>query len=504
MMSVQGRWFLMAFVLAFVVRVVFAWVFKWNRQTGDEAVAGLMAIHIAKGQDYPVFFYGQSYFGALEPYLNAVLFSLLGFHPNLIYLLPVLFSTLLVAVEYFWVKKTFGEDVALYSSFVIALVPFVYLEETLFASGGFCLALILEIVVIWQFVVICLDGSNNSKGFLVFCLFSGLLFWVWQLYIPKFVLMLLVWIVVRPKVSLRTALVGTCLFVVASFPLWYYNLIYSGTTFVEVFGKFSATSSGHGITSFIRGFIGNRVWNARYYIEVFAVGVGGGNFVWLAATCIGVALALRSAGMTRTRGRIAVSKIALICCLAIVALVVGHRASRYLMEVPLLLTPVMLVGWQRLYRSLGRVVVLLVAASSLWTIWQAARSPLATPDWAVIVEDLRGNGLSYGYSDFESAYPITFMSNEAIIVSPVIATPDGYRTDRYPAYTAAVNQSPSSFVLVPLGSPDTNKIRALVVNDPVISSRLMGPASTYQLYYPCTPECNLFQWLIHLSGLPRK
>src|SRR5258708_39940741 len=49
--------------------------------TSDEALPGLMALHIAAGREAPVFFYGQSYFGALEPYLLAGLFRIAGFHP---------------------------------------------------------------------------------------------------------------------------------------------------------------------------------------------------------------------------------------------------------------------------------------------------------------------------------------------------------------------------------------------------------------------------------------
>ena len=43
----------------------------------DQAVLGLMARHILHGER-PVFFYGQSYQGALEAYLTAGVFRLLG------------------------------------------------------------------------------------------------------------------------------------------------------------------------------------------------------------------------------------------------------------------------------------------------------------------------------------------------------------------------------------------------------------------------------------------
>ncbi|TDC29258.1 hypothetical protein E1211_26350 [Micromonospora sp. 15K316] len=44
----------------------------------DEATMGLAALHIARGQDFPVWFYGQSYMGTLEAYLAAPVLALTG------------------------------------------------------------------------------------------------------------------------------------------------------------------------------------------------------------------------------------------------------------------------------------------------------------------------------------------------------------------------------------------------------------------------------------------
>ncbi|MEU6206604.1 hypothetical protein ABZ814_23820 [Micromonospora musae] len=55
----------------------------------DEATMGLAALHIARGQDFPVWFYGQSYMGTLEAYLAAPVLALTG---------PSLFGLRLVTV----------------------------------------------------------------------------------------------------------------------------------------------------------------------------------------------------------------------------------------------------------------------------------------------------------------------------------------------------------------------------------------------------------------------
>src|SRR5215469_18513796 len=50
----------------------------WQTTNSDEGTMGLMALHIAYHGEFPVFFYGQYYMGALEAYIGALLFHLLG------------------------------------------------------------------------------------------------------------------------------------------------------------------------------------------------------------------------------------------------------------------------------------------------------------------------------------------------------------------------------------------------------------------------------------------
>src|SRR3954449_9090562 len=45
---------------------------------GDESIVGLMALHISRGQNYPSYFYGDNYMGALEAYVAAPMIWLFG------------------------------------------------------------------------------------------------------------------------------------------------------------------------------------------------------------------------------------------------------------------------------------------------------------------------------------------------------------------------------------------------------------------------------------------
>lgn len=66
----------------------------------DQGVVGLMALDIAAGRRWPIFFDGQRYMGAIEAYTAALLVRVLGFAPAVVSLAPTFYFSLLVAGQY--------------------------------------------------------------------------------------------------------------------------------------------------------------------------------------------------------------------------------------------------------------------------------------------------------------------------------------------------------------------------------------------------------------------
>src|SRR5437764_9805843 len=55
------------------------WIcFEQSDFDSDQAVVGLMAKHLAEGRAFPLFFYGQHYMLAVEPWLAAPFFRMFG------------------------------------------------------------------------------------------------------------------------------------------------------------------------------------------------------------------------------------------------------------------------------------------------------------------------------------------------------------------------------------------------------------------------------------------
>jgi hypothetical protein len=103
----------------------------------DEATSGLVALHVAQGRDFPLFFYGQYYMGALESYLAAPLFALFG-SSTLALRLPnlVLYAAFLVLI---WrlTRRLYTPWLAAVTVGLLALGSDRILKNQLIAGGGY-------------------------------------------------------------------------------------------------------------------------------------------------------------------------------------------------------------------------------------------------------------------------------------------------------------------------------------------------------------------------------
>jgi hypothetical protein len=83
----------------------------------DQSIVGLMALDIAAGRRWPIFFDGQRYMGAVEAYLAAVFVRIFGHSPAIVALSPLVFFGLFAAGQYLlwrhWADRPSGHLAAL-------------------------------------------------------------------------------------------------------------------------------------------------------------------------------------------------------------------------------------------------------------------------------------------------------------------------------------------------------------------------------------------------------
>lgn len=105
----------------------------------DEATMGLAALHIARGEGFPVWFYGQQYMGTLEAYLAAPVFALAG-GPSLLGLrLPTLalYALFLLLAWRLTLRLTGDRWFGLLMVALLALGSDRIVKNQLIAGGGY-------------------------------------------------------------------------------------------------------------------------------------------------------------------------------------------------------------------------------------------------------------------------------------------------------------------------------------------------------------------------------
>ena len=146
--SWPDRLAVIALLLGIAARVARAWAGRASLDV-DQSVVGLMARHMAQGTDFPLFFYGQSYMGSLEPSASALMFRLFGESGFTLGLGPVLFGCIAL-----WALWRWGRDAAGPWGGLLALLggmfgPLMHFQFQAAARGGYMVALAVDVLVLW-------------------------------------------------------------------------------------------------------------------------------------------------------------------------------------------------------------------------------------------------------------------------------------------------------------------------------------------------------------------
>ncbi|MFD6735796.1 DUF423 domain-containing protein [Micromonospora aurantiaca] len=152
----------------------------------DEATMGLTALHIARGDGFPVWFYGQAYMGTLEAYLAAPLVALAG--PSVLVLrVPTLALYALFLLLSWRLTRRLGGDrwYALLVVAVLALGADRVVKNQLIAGGGYPELNPAGTALALLTVGLCLTGAGAGlPRWAAWGLVAGVLLWVDPLILP--------------------------------------------------------------------------------------------------------------------------------------------------------------------------------------------------------------------------------------------------------------------------------------------------------------------------------
>lgn len=136
------------FVVAAVGRMWAAWCSRVVVDM-DASVVGLMARRMAEGSDLPLFFYGQSYMGSLEPMVSAALMWLFGASGFVLNLGPALVSMAALYFLWRWARDAAGEWGGVVALALAVIGPAAYFQFQVAPRGGYMVALCVNAWVLW-------------------------------------------------------------------------------------------------------------------------------------------------------------------------------------------------------------------------------------------------------------------------------------------------------------------------------------------------------------------
>jgi hypothetical protein len=125
-----------------------AFCFSREHVHPDQAVILLMAKHILEQGEFPLFYYGQNWFGSLEAFIHAVFFLLFGLNSWTIHLAPLSLFTGFCLSLFVLAKKIFNPAVGLLALAWCVLSPVRFSEYSLMPHGGYMAAPLLGTILL--------------------------------------------------------------------------------------------------------------------------------------------------------------------------------------------------------------------------------------------------------------------------------------------------------------------------------------------------------------------
>lgn len=452
---------------------------------GDDGVVALMGLHILRGREFPLVFYGQHYMGTLDAMAAALAFYWLGPSAAAYKLTVLLFAALALLLLGLAAWMLWGGLRACLAVGLFAFAPAAVRWQMDQPSYGLLFLFGAALLVVGIRLTDSLERRPEAWPRGAMCgwaLLAGVGFWanslVLSLALPLPFLLRLRG--ARPPAG-EAALAAACL-LFGMAPLVLHNVEHPLATLRQFTGFFLDVSSRSDVQDLSLWQVALRgLWHKVDPAIVprnLLVAVGGYDltaYPWLALAgypavlaflaLIGIALSfwagrIVSLGWDRwIATREGLILIWLWLSLGLVFLL-GSTRSRYMallvLILPLLLAgrlPAPQAGWnggifRRLQGTLlAGLLLYVVLTSSVLNVVRPITVANPVPGLARFLES---KGLTLGYAGFELAYPLAVHTREAVRVSP-LAGP--IIDDLYPAYTEAVEQVSSPFYIYEENEP---------------------------------------------------
>jgi Dolichyl-phosphate-mannose-protein mannosyltransferase len=446
--------------LLLVSALVQSWVVHSQRipASSDQAVSALMAKHILERGEHPVFYWGSTYAGTVEPHYLAGVFALLGPTYTAYRIGLGILVLLTVLGVYLVTRAAFGRPAAICAAAYLAVPPFFFLYKGLTSDGhydAFNLVVVATLLVAIRIDRALETGRPTPALLALLGAVIGIGWWINPI-TPPISAAAVAWVFLRrsPRPPLRSLLWLAGGVLMGSAPWWFWNLR-------NQWASLAASELGRAEPT---GALKNLADIARHSFPLLAGGAPfrGGGELWPISEVLvcGVLLVLVAPAIwSAMRGRSRLAGLFLLAFGALVLSVIWSRRyvptePRFLFPYYILIPPLIGAGALTLSRRPpGRIaavtcaaVLLAVHVCGLASEHRHLRNTATevTAPLDTVLAALRQQRVRHVYTDYWTAYRVSFESREEIIATPI----PGEEMVRYPPYQDDATRDPTTAIAV--------------------------------------------------------
>lgn len=461
--SPRPRELLLVLVLLAVGCGVQAFVVGTNRipASSDQAIVGLMAKHILERGEHPVFYYGSAYAGSLEPHYVAGVFALLGPTPTAYRIAMGGLVLLMMIGTWAVTREAFGKSAAILALAYLAVPPFFFLYKGLTSDGHYDAFNLFTLGVL----IACLRiekplTGGRKPGTLPFLILGGLFGIGWWInpITPAISASALVWLFFRrrDRPPIRRLLAVVAGFGVGSLPWTVWNLRHGWASLASPeLGFVGIQGALHNLGEIVLHSLPLLASGTR-----FRIAAGWETFPFSTILVMLAFVILLVPGIGRLLRGDRVVRLYLLTFAVLVLTVIWSRRyvpsePRVLFPYYMLVPPVLAAGLSSIATrgSAGRWFAIALGGFLLFAHGMGVAleyrhlqntTTEATADLQPLQDALRREGIRHVYTDYWTAYRLTFESNERIVAAPI----PGDEAVRYPLYQQQVAADPSAGIVI--------------------------------------------------------
>lgn len=427
---------------------------------GDSAVAGLMAMHISQLKEFPLYFWANHYAGTLSSYIAAVLFLLFGVSKTASALPGILIAWLWILSQYALARRVLSPAGAFAVLLFCLFPPMNVFWYTMLNAGVWAETFAFSGVL---FLLAAYRGPFRSEHPGLFYFLAGAAAgfgqWLSPGMLPAAAAALFFFAAAEKERFLRNCLP----FFAAGFATGFapglaHTLMHPRDVAFRMGGRLldldkSFLGEPDKASALARLLAGKIISGPRNLFKLPMAFVQAAGFLNLALFAAGAALAVKeAAGRIKEKAFPGPADIALVYAVFFAAfyafLLSAPHAYRY--AVPLYLAAPLFLGraFELLYGGRKKLAALVLAAAVGANIFSVADALVKKPqyDHVLLAACLESSGVKYAFSDYATAYMVTFLTKEKIVASPTLYHADF--ADRYPEYTRQARNSPAPAFII--------------------------------------------------------